>query len=281
MNTATQLKALIRNLAKQKNINAQILLRNYMLERLLERISLSEYKNNFILKGGMLVAAMVGLDARSTIDMDATIKGRLISAEAVGKMFESILSVEIEDYVEMKIKSVEEIREEAEYTGIRVSIETVFDKIRQILKVDVTTGEDITPREVNYSFRLMLEDRNISIMPYNLETVLAEKLETVITRSVTNTRMRDFYDIYILSKLQKENINNELLKEAIRATAKRRGTYKMLSDANKILEQIDKSAMMKNLWKRYQTKFSYAEEIEWVEVMQSVKLKFEGFTEEK
>jgi predicted nucleotidyltransferase component of viral defense system len=280
MNTATQLKALIRNLAKQKSIDAQILLRNYMLERLLERISLSEYKNNFILKGGMLVAAMVGLDSRSTIDMDATIKGKLISAEAVGKMFESILSVDLEDYVEMKIKSIEEIHEEAEYSGIRVSIETVFDKIRQLLKVDVTTGEDITPREVSYSFRLMLEDRDISIMAYNLETVLAEKLETVITRSITNTRMRDFYDIFILSKLKKENINNELLKDAIKATAKRRGTYELFSEANKILEQIDKSTVMKDSWKRYQAKFSYAEEIEWEEVMQSVKLKFEGFTEE-
>lgn len=280
MNTAIQLKALIRNLAKQKSIDAQILLRNYMLERLLERISLSEYKNNFILKGGMLVAAMVGLDARSTIDMDATIKGRHINAEAVCKMFESILSIELDDYVEMKIKSIEEIRDEAEYSGVRVSIETVFDKIKQILKVDVTTGEDITPREVNYSFRLMLEDRDISIMAYNLETVLAEKLETVITRSITNTRMRDFYDIFILSKLQKENINNELLKDAIKATAKRRGTYELFYKANKILEQIDKSTVMKDLWKRYQAKFSYAEEIEWEEVMQSVKLKFEGFTEE-
>lgn len=242
-----------------------------MLERLLERISLSEYKSNFILKGGMLVAALVGLDARSTIDMDATIKGQPVTYDAVEKMFESILAIELDDSVELKIKSLEEIRDEAEYPGIRISIETVFDKIRQTLKVDVTTGDDITPKEISYSFRLMLEDRKINVMAYNLETVLAEKLETLIARSTTNTRMRDFYDIYILSKLQKENIDYDLLKEAISATAKRRCTFQLLSDAERILDQIEKSPEMKDLWKRYQFKFSYAEKLEWDEVMQAVK----------
>ena len=274
MNTATQLKALIRNLSKKKNIDAQILLRNYILERLLERISLSEYKNNFILKGGMLVAAMVGLDARSTIDMDATIKGWSVIPDEIEKMFKSILAIELNDSVEMKIKNIEDIREEADYAGIRISIETIFDKIVQTLKVDVTTGEDITPQEVSYSFKLMLEDRNINVMAYNLETVLAEKLETVIARSTANSRMRDYYDIYILTKLQKDNINNDLLKEAIKATAKRRGTYELLSETERILEQVEKSNIMKDLWKRYQMKFSYAEGIEWDEIMKSIKLIF-------
>lgn len=276
MKTATQLKALIRNLAKQKNVDVQILLRNYMLERLLERISLSDFKNNFILKGGMLVAAIVGLDARSTIDMDATIKGWPVTVDTVQKMFGDILSIKLDDNVEMKIKDITEIRDEAEYTGIRVTIETVFDRIRQTLKVDVTTGEDITPKEICYSFRLMFDERNIGVMAYNLETVLAEKLETILARDITNTRMRDFYDIYILSILQKDNINKDLLNEVVKATAKRRGTYELLSEAEKILERIYKNAEMRDLWKRYQDRFSYAENIGWDEVMQAVKLMFIG-----
>jgi len=274
MNSATQLKALIRNLAKQKNLDAQILLRNYMLERLLERISLSEYKRNFILKGGMLVAAMVGLDVRSTIDMDATIKGWPVTAETVEKMFRSILSVDIDDGVEMTIKYIEDIREESDYAGVRVSIETVFDKIVQTLKVDVTTGEHITPKEVNYSFQLMFEERNINVMAYNLETVLAEKLETVIARSTANSRMRDFYDIYILSKSQRDNIDNDLLKEAIKATTNKRGTTGLLSEAENIIGQIEKSDIMKDMWKRYQMKFNYASGIEWDEVIIIVKQYF-------
>ncbi len=272
MNTATQLKALIRNLAKEKSIDAQILLRNYMLERLLERISLSEYRCNFILKGGMLVAAIVGIDARSTIDMDATIKDFPISKDAIEKMFETILMINLDDSVKMKIRTIEEIREEAEYAGLRITIETEFDKIKQMLKVDVTTGEDITPREVEYSFSLMLEDRKIDIMAYSLETVLAEKLETIISRGTANTRMRDFYDVYILTKLQSENVNTELLGKALKATSRKRGTFELFNNFENILDQIEISIEMQNLWKRYQIRFSYAIGIEWNQTMRSVKL---------
>lgn len=272
MNTATQLKALIRNLSKEKKIDAQILLRNYMLERLLERISFSEYRNNFILKGGMLVAAMVGIDTRSTMDMDATIKGYTVTPDAVSKIFESILAIQLDDFVEMKVKSITDIHDEAEYGGIRVSIETLFDKIRQNLKVDITTGEDITPKEICFSFKLMLEDREIKVMAYNIETVLAEKLETIISRSTTNTRMRDFYDIYILSKLQNNNIVAEILKEAIEATTKRRGTFELLSNASQIIERIDRNIFMQDLWKRYQKKYNYAADIEWIDVIKELRV---------
>jgi len=217
---------------------------------------------------------MVGLDVRSTIDMDATIKGWPVTAETVEKMFRSILSVDIDDGVEMTIKYIEDIREESDYAGVRVSIETVFDKIVQTLKVDVTTGEHITPKEVNYSFQLMFEERNINVMAYNLETVLAEKLETVIARSTANSRMRDFYDIYILSKSQRDNIDNDLLKEAIKATTNKRGTTGLLSEAENIIGQIEKSDIMKDMWKRYQMKFNYASGIEWDEVIIIVKQYF-------
>lgn len=199
--TSTQLKDLIRNLSKKKATNAQILMRNYMMERFLERMSLSEYQDKFILKGGMLVAAMVGLDARSTMDIDATVKGATVSVGEVEKMIESIISVSMVDGVEFRVKRVSEIMDEAEYPGIRVSMETKFDGVKTPLKIDISTGDAITPREVRYSFKLMLENRSIEIWAYNLETVLAEKLETVVTRATTNTRMRDFYDLHILSQI--------------------------------------------------------------------------------
>lgn len=267
MNTATQLKALIRNMSKEKNINAQILLRNYMLERLLERISLSKYKHKFILKGGMLIAAMVGLDTRSTMDMDATLKGAAVSQETIKLMFEEILAVPLEDGVNMNVKSIEDIRDEADYAGLRISLNTIFDGVKQNLKVDITTGDKITPREVSFSFKLMFEPRTIEVFAYNLETVLAEKLETIISRSTINTRMRDFYDVYILVKLQAEKIDNDLLTKALNATATARGTVQLMSEAKKIIAEIEQSKIIQGLWKRYQKKYNYAEDISWNEVM--------------
>lgn len=202
--TARQLKDLIRNLSKKKSADAQILMRNYMMERFLERISLSEYKNQFILKGGMLVAAMVGLDARATMDLDATIKGTNVSVEDVEMIISQIISIPLDDGVSFRVKRISEIMEEADYPGVRVSMETKFDGVITPLKIDISTGDVITPREIKYKFNLMLEDRTIEVWAYNLETVLAEKLETVVSRNVTNTRMRDFYDIYILQKLYGE-----------------------------------------------------------------------------
>ena len=179
--TARQLKDLIRNLSREKSADAQILMRNYMMERFLERISLSEYRDKFILKGGMLVAAMVGLDARSTMDLDATIKGANVNVEDIENLISSIVTVPIDDGVKFQLKSISEIMDEAEYPGIRVSMSTTFDGVVTPLKIDISTGDAITPREVRYSFKLMLEDRSIDIWAYNLETVLAENLVSIIT----------------------------------------------------------------------------------------------------
>jgi predicted nucleotidyltransferase component of viral defense system len=175
--TSTQLKALVRNLSKSKNVEAEIILRNFMLERLLERISVSKYKNNFILKGGILITAMVGIVARTTMDLDATIKGQTLTASEIGNIINDILNIVIEDDVILTLKGIEEIQDEADYPGFRVSVEAVLDKTRQTLKVDITTGDIVTPKEIEYHFHLMFQNRSISVMAYNLETVLAEKTE--------------------------------------------------------------------------------------------------------
>ena len=269
--TARQLKDLIRNLSKEKSADAQILMRNYMMERFLERISLSEYRDNFILKGGMLVAAMVGLDARSTMDLDATIKGTNVNVTDIENLIVSIIKVPIEDGVIFQLKSISEIMDEAEYPGIRVNMATIFDGVVTPLKIDISTGDAITPRKVRYSFKLMLEDRSIDIWAYNLETVLAEKLETIITRTTTNTRMRDFYDIYILEQLHGKSLNPDIFHDALLATALKRETEKHLSDAKEVFHEVEDSGVMQGLWTAYRKKFSYAADLEWDAVMEAVR----------
>ena len=270
--TARQLKDLVRNLSKKKSADAQILMRNYMMERFLERISLSEYKNQFILKGGMLVAAMVGLDARATMDLDATIKGTNVSVEDVEMIISKIISIPLNDGVLFRIKRISEIMEEADYPGVRVSMETKFDGVITPLKIDISTGDIITPREIKYKFNLMLENRTIEVWAYNLETVLAEKLETVISRNVTNTRMRDFYDIYILQKLYGEQLSKDVLRDALVATAKKRETLEQIEteDIDEVFDEIQSSSVMENLWKAYQRNYSYSADIPWHTIMKSI-----------
>lgn len=273
--TARQLKDLIRNLSREKSADAQLLMRNYMMERFLERISLSEYRDKFILKGGMLVAAMVGLDARSTMDLDATVKGANVNVEEIENLISAIVSVPIDDGVKFQPKSISEIMDEAEYPGIRVSMTTTFDGVVTPLKIDISTGDAITPREVRYSFKLMLEDRSIDIWAYNLETVLAEKLETIITRTTTNTRMRDFYDLHILSQLHGQSIVPADLHAALIATARKRGTEKYLADAPAAFDEVEADPNMEKLWRAYQKKFSYAADLSWHTVMESIRSLYE------
>ena len=203
--TARQLKDLIRNLSKDKSADAQILMRNYMMERFLERISLSEYRDKFILKGGMLVAAMVGLDARSTMDIDATVKGATVGIEEVENMIASIISVPVDDGVEFRVKRISEI------------------------------------------------------------------LETVVSRATTNTRMRDFYDLHILSQLHDRSIVPTDLRAALIATAKKRGTEKYLADAPAAFDEVEADPNMEKLWRAYQKKFSYAADLSWHTVVESIR----------
>ena len=225
---------------------------------------------NFILKGGMLIAAMVGLDAWSTMDLDATVRGASVNVEDIENLTSSIIAVPIEDGVEFQVKSISEIMDEAEYPGIRVSMATVFDGVVTPLKIDISTGDVITPRAVRYRFRLMLEERSIDIWAYNLETVLAEKLETMIARTITNTRMRDFYDLYILEQLHGRSLDSDILRHALLATARKRGTERRLKEAKEVFSEVENSHAMQALWSAYRRKFSYAADLEWNTVMGAV-----------
>lgn len=270
IHTSRQLKALVRNISKGDSGKAQVIIRNYVMERFLERLSLSQYRNIMILKGGTLVAAMVGLDNRSTMDVDATLKNLPLNEDNARKIVEEITAIHIEDGMIFEIKSVTPIMDEADYPGIRIMLDTAIETMHTPLKIDFSTGDVITPREVSYSFRLLFEERTISILAYNLETVLAEKLETLLARGTANTRMRDYYDIYVLTNTQEHNIDNATLKEAFVNTSAKRGSIGLLSDIHLILKEVAESTVLIDRWKNYQRKFDYASDVLWADVMESV-----------
>lgn len=270
IHTSRQLKALVHNISKGDSGKAQVIIRNYVMERFLERLSLSQYRNIMILKGGTLVAAMVGLDNRSTMDVDATLKNLPLNEDCARKIVEEITAIHIEDGMIFEIKSVTPIMDEADYPGIRIMLDTAIETMHTPLKIDFSTGDVITPREVSYSFRLLFEERTISILAYNLETVLAEKLETLLARGTANTRMRDYYDIYVLTNTQEHNIDNATLKEAFVNTSAKRGSIGLLSDVHLILKEVAESTVLIDRWKNYQCKFDYAANVLWVAVMESV-----------
>ena len=269
IHSSMQLKDLIRNLSKEVGIEPYVLIRKYMMERFLERVSKSRYNSSFILKGGMLVSAFVGIEARATMDIDTTIKGVSVTATEMERMITEISNIDLEDNLKFRIKKVSEIMDEAEYSGIRFSMDAVLDGAVIPLKIDISTGDVITPREISYSYKLMFEDRTIPIMTYPVETVLAEKLETVISRSITNTRMRDFYDINLL--LQSQRIDEDTLGLALERTAKKRGSLNLLENAENVLKAVKYSDDMKKMWNTYQKKFRYAGTYTWNDIMRSVR----------
>jgi len=267
---AMSLKAQIRNLAKKKNIKAQVLLQNYMFERFLERLSLSDYKDKFILKGGMLVAAIVGMDARSTMDLDATIRGIPLTEESIRDTMRKICSFPVQDDVILTVSTITPIRPDDIYGGYRTKITAIYDTIEIPFTVDISTGDVITPQPIKYTFRCIFEEeKRIELWAYNIETVMAEKIETILSRNIFNTRSRDFYDIFILSTTQAYNI--ELLKEAVTATATHRGTAKQIADIPAVLKLIENSAELRQMWEKYRREFDYAADISYEQTVEALR----------
>ena len=243
-----QLKAYIKKKAAEKHISAQLVMQNYMLERLLERISLSPYKHNFIIKG-------------ATMDLDTTIKGFTLTHEAILSIFKDVCAVQIDDDVQFEVMGVADIRETDDYPGIRVSLKANYLPISVPLTVDVTTGDMITPREIEYTFSMLFDDRTISVLAYNLETVLAEKLETVLSRNIANTRPRDYYDIYILYALRGAECDKATLRRALERTTEKRGSGKILTQYPEIMQEIRDSDTLRMQWSKYSREYDYAKDI--------------------
>lgn len=252
-----------RNIAIKNNITTNEVLQNYMFERVLERISISKYKNNFILKGGLLLSSIMGIDTRTTIDIDTCIKGLDLTDEQMYKVLQEILNIDVEDGVEFKIKNSEPIKEDDDYGGIKYNLLAIFENIRVNLSIDIATGDVITPKEIEYEYKMIFEDRSLNIMTYNIETIIAEKFQTVISRNVLNSRMKDYYDLYYL--LTYKEFSKDTLKTAIINTFVKRETD--IDEIDKQLDKINKSDFVKELWTNYTKKYQYAENIQFEDIM--------------
>ena len=267
--TSMQLKAKVRNLSDGDDTRSKVLIRNFFMERFLERMSLSPYRNNFILKGGMLVAAVVGLEARATMDIDTTVRSLPLTRENARKLIEEIIRIDVPDGVSFTITKTSDIMEGHDYPGIRFMLEGTLERLRQTIKIDISTGDVITPQAVEFSYKLMFEDRSISIWTYNLETLLGEKLETIMARENANTRMRDFYDIHVL--MQQNAIDYKMLHDAFMATSEKRGTTEMISQLDVILEAVRTDLAMKEMWEKYQKENYFIGDLSWEDVNISIK----------
>ena len=255
------IKGKIRILAENKNLKSQEVLQIYFFERFLERLSKSKYKNNFVIKGGFLISSLIGIENRTTMDMDTTIKGIALKEEKIKEIVEEIININVDDGIKFEIKDISYIREEDEYENFRISLIANIEKTKNPMKLDLTTGDAITPREIDYTYPCIFSKENIKIMAYPLETILAEKYETIIRRNITTTRMRDFYDLYTLYKLKKDEIDYEVLKEAIERTSDKRGSQEMMKDYEEIIEDIKEDSYLRSLWEVYLSENKYIEDL--------------------
>ena len=270
--SATAVKAKIKNKAGGNSDKSQIMLRIYLMERLLERVSLSKYRDNFVLKGGLLVSSLVGVDMRSTMDVDTTVKSLPLNKESAQRILEEIMAIDIEDGVAFRITKVQDIMEGHEYEGVRFMIECTMDKLKQTIKIDISTGDEITPRAIAYKLPLIIEDRSIDLWAYNLETLLAEKLETIMVRAEANTRMRDFYDIHVLLKQEVVTVDRAILKNAFYATCKRRESTEQIATIDDVINKIADDGVMRQQWNNYRKTNYYVGYLEWDDVIGSAKI---------
>ena len=267
--TSRQLKDKISNLSGNDSTKAQMLIRKYMMERFLARIAQSEYKNNFILKGGMLVSALVGVEARATMDIDTTVRSLSLTKEVASSIIKEIAETDLDDGLTFSITKVEDIMEEHDYAGIRFTLEVTLEKLRDTIKIDVSTGDEITPAAIEFSYKMMFDDEKLDIWSYNLETVLAEKLETIVARSTLNTRMRDFYDIHILWTEMQSEINLKILEQAIINVARKRGTLHLFDNLDDILKDIKQSDHLESNWQNYKAYNYYVGNLDWQDILQT------------
>lgn len=269
--TPAQIKGRIKNVAKQNGSDPITLLRIYMMERFLERITYSKYKDDFIVKGGILVTSMIGISMRSTMDIDTTIRNFDLTKEETTRIVNEIKDISLDDHIEFILNDVSDIMDNMEYPGIRIHMDAKLENLIVPIKIDISTGDVITPREIRYEYPLLLEDKSIQLWSYNLETILAEKIQTILSRGLLNTRMRDFYDVTTLFDRYNGSINYNDLSLAFDKTCRKRETLSVLEHYEEILCSISEDSTLQNLWKNYCRKYKYASHIEFSTNLEIIK----------
>lgn len=264
-----QLKDKIRNAEQKYNLPANTLLNYYMMERFLCRLSNSEYSDNFIIKGGFLISSLIGIDMRSTMDIDTTIKGIPVNEESIRKIIEGVIKIDLEDNIIWEIEKIRSIHEAGEYDDFRITLIATFFNMQTPIKIDITTGDRIIPKEVDYNYQLLFTDKSIDIKAYPLTTILAEKIETILSRNVLNTRARDYYDIYILTKLNPQ-LDYEGLRKSLTIKAEERNSLEYIQNSQKYLKEIKASKELKDVWDNYSRKNQYSKEIDWNDIIATI-----------
>lgn len=270
MKTPEQLKGTIRSMAAKKNLRAQEVLQMFLFERILERMANSRFKDNFILKGGLLISSMIGITERTTMDMDTTVRGIQMEEDEIVSAVKEIVAIDVEDGIVFEYKGIEPIREEDAYNNFRVHLQAKYGKIDSPMKIDVTTGDAITPAVIQYDFPMLFEEKSIPVMAYTLETVLAEKYETIIRRNIGSTRARDYYDLHTLYRSRKSSVRPEILKAAVLHTAMKRDSVQDMQDWKEILKDIREEPAMYLLWDNYVAENKYIRELEFHIVLDTV-----------
>ena len=266
------LKAKASNLSKKTNIPNKYLIQNFMFEALLKRISKSKYKDKFIIKGGLLLSSIFGVNLRSTMDLDTTIKGLPLNKSTITKVITEIINIDLKDNITFEIENIKDIREEDLYSGYNVNLKADFDGLKTNLMIDITTGDIITYKEIEFKYNTLFDNDTINIMTYNYETIIAEKFESIISRNIDNTRMKDYYDLYMFINLKWNDINKETLRKAIINTSKNRETLSYIENANEYINLIEDDSKLKTLWNNYQKNYEYAKDIEFGDTINAIKV---------
>lgn len=265
------LKAKASNMASSTKIPNKYLIQNFMFEALLKRISVSDYKDKFIIKGGLLLSSIFGVNLRSTMDLDTTIKGIAMDRETITKVINDIINIDLNDNIKLELERIKDIREEELYSGFNVNLNAEFDGLRTNLMIDITTGDVITYREIEYEYTTIFDNEIIKIMSYNYETILAEKFEVIISRNIDNSRMKDYYDMYMFINFKWKDIDKVMLRKAIFNTANNRGTLEFINEASKYIELIEDDSRLKSLWINYQNNYEYAKNISYEDTINAIK----------
>ena len=266
------LKVKVSNLALSTNIPNKYLIQSFMFEALLKRISVSKYKDKFIIKGGLLLSSIFGVNLRSTMDLDTTIKGLPLDRTTITKVINEIISIDLKDNIKLEIENIKDIREEELYSGFNINLKAEFDGLRTNLMIDITTGDVITYKEVQFEYKTLFDNEIVNIMTYNYETIIVEKFEAIISRNIDNTRMKDYYDLYMFVNLKWNDIDKTILRKAIFNTSEKRETLNYIENADKYIELINEDSKLKSLWKNYQNNYAYAKDISFENTIAAIKV---------
>lgn len=266
------LKVKVSNLALSTNIPNKYLIQSFMFEALLKRISVSKYKDKFIIKGGLLLSSIFGVNLRSTMDLDTTIKGLPLDRTTITKVVNEIISIDLKDNIKLEIENIKDIREEELYSGFNINLKAEFDGLRTNLMIDITTGDVITYKEVQFEYKTLFDNEIVNIMTYNYETIIAEKFEAIISRNIDNTRMKDYYDLYMFVNLKWNDIDKTILRKAIFNTSEKWETLNYIENADKYIELINEDSKLKSLWKNYQNNYAYAKDISFENTIAAIKV---------